>query len=110
MIRSKRRKKRFGFMYRTSEDEDGTESIPDTDRHPLEQVEDQEQAEILYRALQRLPEAQRVAFTLHKIEGLSHEEICAVMEVSSSSVESLIHRAKRNLQKYLETYYRNQRA
>ena len=74
--------------------------------HPLAQLENKERSEILYSALNKLPESQRVAFTLHKIEGLSYEDICDVMDTTLSSVESLIHRARTNLRKRLYSYYR----
>jgi RNA polymerase sigma-70 factor (ECF subfamily) len=73
---------------------------PDRDR-PDRRLEQQEQSRILKEALDALPEKQRVAMVLHKFEGLSYREIADVLETSLSSVESLIHRAKRNLQKKL---------
>ena len=56
------------------------------------------------RALQ-LPENQRLAFTLNKVEGLSYQEVSEVMNTTVSSVESLMHRAKNNLRKKLEDHY-----
>jgi len=64
-------------------------------------VEKNENSAILYHAISMLPENQRIAFTLHKFEDLPYQEIASVMQVSLSSVESLIHRAKMNLQKRL---------
>jgi RNA polymerase sigma-70 factor (ECF subfamily) len=66
----------------------------------------QQRAGILYKAIDQLPENQRVAFTLNKYEDLSYQEIAEVMEMSLSSVESLIHRAKKNLQKQLYDCYK----
>ena len=57
--------------------------------------------------IDKLPENQKTAFTLHKVEGLSYQEIAEVMETTVSSVESLMHRAKENLKKILEDFYRN---
>jgi len=54
-----------------------------------------------------LPENQKIAFTLHKVEGLSYQEISDVMKTSVSSVESLMHRAKNNLKKLLHDHYQN---
>jgi RNA polymerase sigma-70 factor, ECF subfamily len=64
-------------------------------------VEKNENSAILYHAISMLTENQRIAFTLHKFEDLPYQEIASVMQVSLSSVESLIHRAKMNLQKRL---------
>ena len=57
----------------------------------------------------KLPESQQTAYTLHKLEGLSYEEIAEIMQKSVSSVESIMHRAKSNLQKYLYDFYESDR-
>ncbi|MDZ4807980.1 MAG: RNA polymerase sigma factor [Bacteroidota bacterium] len=49
----------------------------------------------------QLPENQKTAFTLHKLEELSYQEISEVMETTVPAVESLMHRAKQNLRKIL---------
>jgi len=61
----------------------------------------------LHIAIDRLPINQRIAFTMNKYEKLSYQEIAEVMNVTLTSVESLIHRAKMNLQKKLEYFYRD---
>ena len=73
--------------------------------HPGVALENKERASILFNAIGDLPEQQKVAFTLHKLEGLSYEEISKIMEKSLSSVESLMHRAKMNLQTILKDYH-----
>ncbi len=56
-------------------------------------------------ALNSLPKKQRIAFILSKYQNLSYKEIAEVMDLSVSSVESLLFRAKSNLQKkLLKTY------
>ncbi len=75
-------------------------STPDTE------FENSERAAILHKSIDTLPEKQRIAFALNKYEDLSYKEIAEVMETSVSSVESLIHRAKKNLQKKLYTCYK----
>ena len=71
------------------------------DNRPDRKLEKTEKSRILKKALDSLPEKQRVAMILHKFEGLSHREIADILQTSLSSVESLIHRAKGNLQKKL---------
>jgi RNA polymerase sigma factor (sigma-70 family) len=78
--------------------------VPDFN-HPGLLEEKKETARVLFQAIGRLPEQQRTAFTLHKIEGLSYEDIGAIMRKSISSVQSLMHRARINLQEDLRTYY-----
>ena len=68
--------------------------------------ENTEKADMLHRAIDSLPKNQKIAFTLNKYEDLSYKQISEVMDISLSSVESLIHRAKKNLQKKLLNYYK----
>ncbi len=60
-----------------------------------------EQSQAIEKALAQLPENQRIAFVLHKYEDIPHAEIAQIMNLSIPAVESLIHRAKLNLQKFL---------
>ena len=73
--------------------------------HPGVQLENKERAAILFAAIDKLPDNQKAAFVLHKMEDLSYAEIAEVISVSVSSVESLMFRAKQNLQKLLRDYY-----
>jgi RNA polymerase sigma factor (sigma-70 family) len=102
-IKSQKRGSLFTRVFKNKEDR----SMPDVPHfhHPGVQLEQKETASILFLAIDKLPEKQKTAFTLHKVEQLSHQEIAEIMKLSSSSVESLIFRAKQNLQKYLENYY-----
>ncbi|MBN1199362.1 MAG: sigma-70 family RNA polymerase sigma factor [Bacteroidales bacterium] len=68
-------------------------------------MEEKELKQALHTAINRLPVNQKIAFTLHNYEELPYKEIAEVMDLSVSSVESLIHRAKQNLQKRLRYFY-----
>ena len=104
-LRKMKRKKRSGFLqWISSEGPDPEIQIPDFD-HPGVLAENREKARILFNAIEKLPEKQRIAFTLHKMEDLSYEQIADVMQKSLSSIESLLHRAKNNLKKELYAYY-----
>jgi RNA polymerase sigma-70 factor (ECF subfamily) len=72
-----------------------------------ETIEYNERTKVLKRAIDSLPENQKIAFILCKYDELSYQEIAEVMNLSLSSVESLIHRAKLGLQKKLASYYKN---
>ncbi|WP_420388095.1 RNA polymerase sigma factor [Roseivirga sp.] len=104
-IRKRKAKRRFAFL--SSLSEDGKSEVKQVSNfvHPGLQMEQNENAKALFHALEQLSENQRVAFTLHKLEGLPYEEIAAVLELSLSSVESLMFRAKQNLKKLLKNYY-----
>jgi RNA polymerase sigma-70 factor (ECF subfamily) len=65
-----------------------------------------EKNKILYSRINKLPKNQKIAFTLNKIDGMSYKEISEIMSVSVASVESLIHRAKMELQSSLLKLFR----
>ena len=73
---------------------------------PEYQLENSQRSILLHETIDSLPENQKVAFTLSKYEDLSYQEISKVMDLSISSVESLLHRAKKNLQKKLYKCYK----
>jgi len=73
---------------------------------PDKNFQEKQKAEMLHKAIDSLPENQRIAFTLNKYEDFSYKEISEVMDISLSSVESLIHRAKKNLQEKLYHCYK----
>jgi RNA polymerase sigma factor (sigma-70 family) len=75
--------------------------------HPGVQLEKKEKANELFSALKLIPDNQRIAFTLHNLEGQSYREIAEIMNTSLFAVESLIGRAKTNLKKELSKYYKN---
>jgi RNA polymerase sigma factor (sigma-70 family) len=74
---------------------------------PDKKVEQKEVSGALFKALDKLPENQRIAYTLAKYDDLSYDEIAEAMGLSLSSVESLMFRAKENLKKSLLNYYEN---
>ncbi len=55
-------------------------------------------------ALQTLPENQRMALILKRYDNLSYQEIANIMGCSVSAVESLLVRAKRNIQEKLTLF------
>jgi RNA polymerase sigma-70 factor (ECF subfamily) len=75
-------------------------------QHPGIAAENKEKAAVLFNAIESLPEKQRLAFTLIKVQGMNYEEACGIMQQNIKAVESLITRAKLNLQKQLEVYYK----
>jgi RNA polymerase sigma factor (sigma-70 family) len=67
--------------------------------------EQKELGKYLFKAINKLPESQKTAFILSKIEGLSGAEISEIMKISISSLDSLLFRAKQNLKKLLSGIY-----
>ncbi len=110
-IRKKNTKKRFAFMQSIFGNEiplDKTAYFTEMN-HPGILLENKEKSETIFRAIHQLPEAQKIVFTLHKIDGLSYKEIAEITEKSVSSVESLMFRAKKSLQKILANFYKNEK-
>jgi RNA polymerase sigma factor (sigma-70 family) len=102
-LKAKKTKKRFGFLV----------SIFDTDApqleskslhvdHPGIQLEQKEALEKLMKIIYELPENQKTAIILSKIEGLPQQEVAVLMDKSVKAVESLIQRAKDTIGKKLE--------
>ncbi|MDO5977742.1 RNA polymerase sigma factor [Flavivirga spongiicola] len=109
-IRKKNTKKRFAFLQSIM----GNDMPMDKSKyftemnHPGIILENKEKSETLFLAINQLSEVQRTVFTLSKIDGMSNKEIGEIINKSVSSVESLMFRAKKNLQGLLERFYKNQ--
>ena len=102
LLRSRKSKKRFGIIQRLfGEGNEPEMELPDFN-HPGVALDRKENAARLFKAIGQLPENQKIAFTLHKLEDLSYQEVSEVMGTSVAAVESLLHRAKQNLKKILE--------
>ena len=104
-IKKKKRKKRFAFvqsLFGTASEE---VLHPVDFNHPGVVAENKERAAELFKALEQLPDSQRIAFTLHKLEAQKYQDVAAIMDLSLTAVESLIARAKGNLRKTLKQYY-----
>lgn len=107
-IRSKKRKKRFALL--TQLFHDSGEPISDASDfvHPGVVAENKEKAAVLYKAIEQLPETQKVAFLLSETGGLNYGEISEILGTSVSSIESLLFRARKNLRKTLADYYKKE--
>lgn len=109
MVRYRKRTKRMAFFQSlVGIDEQAMQVSSGQFDHPGVTLENKERTQLLYQHIEKLPEKQRTAFILSRLEGLSYQEICTIMELSLSSVESLLFRAKNNLKKTLRHYYEKQ--
>ena len=61
--------------------------------------------ETLYKAIEKLPESQKIAITLCSLQNFSYAEIAEMTCNSVNAVEALVFRARKNLKKFLKTYY-----
>jgi RNA polymerase sigma-70 factor (ECF subfamily) len=61
---------------------------------------------ILKSALEDLPPRQRLVVLLRDVEGLSHDEACAVLEISVGNQRVLLHRGRSQLREILDAKMR----
>ncbi|MCK4761305.1 MAG: RNA polymerase sigma factor [Candidatus Aminicenantes bacterium] len=105
-VRKSKRKKRLAplkSLFGIEEDVKNIPAAPGSD--PAGNLEQEERKRILLEAISALPENQRIVFTLSKYKGLGNKEIAGILGSTLSSVESLMHRAKKNLEKKLYHYF-----
>jgi RNA polymerase sigma-70 factor, ECF subfamily len=101
-----RKQKRSGFLLRLEHVigfgmSDGNAAGMKHSESPEKMMIDEERNQYLYKAIDSLPENQRIAFTLSKYDEMSQRDIANVMQITEGAVEALLQRAKANLQKKL---------
>ena len=77
--------------------------------HPGVIIEQRENAAILFKAINQLPDKQKTAFLLQKTEDCSQQKIAEIMQMNEGAVESLLTRARANLKKTLINYYKHEK-
>lgn len=103
-LRKKKYKQRLssiGLWWSASEEK----SIDAAYLNPGIIAEDKEKAAFIYKAVSELPINQRISFTLIRIQGMKHEEVSEIMNLSIKAIESLLSRAKESLKNKLKYYY-----
>jgi RNA polymerase sigma-70 factor, ECF subfamily len=73
---------------------------------PEDRLLSQELRQVVDHAVAGLPPAQRQVFTLRDIEGLTTEEVGAVLKVTANHQRVLLHRARARVRRDLERYLR----
>jgi RNA polymerase sigma-70 factor (ECF subfamily) len=69
----------------------------------------QEALTVLQQAIADLPELYRAVYVLAEIEGLPHQEIGTILEVSVGTVKTRLHRARLFLRQALANYFAERR-
>lgn len=64
---------------------------PSTTPTPHDEVVENEFSESLNNALAEMPEGQRIAFMMNRVEGMKHKEIAEVLQISQKAVEKRIY-------------------
>jgi RNA polymerase sigma-70 factor (ECF subfamily) len=70
----------------------------------MQQLAGKEDMKEIAKAMDTLPDNQRIAFTLSKVEGYTNPEIAEIISTTTTAVESLIYRAKKELIRKLADY------
>ncbi|NOU17134.1 MAG: sigma-70 family RNA polymerase sigma factor [Bacteroidales bacterium] len=109
-IRKKKRENIFSSFASIFESSDKPQNLEIADQGISDEADRKinttELHKTLKTAINKLPKNQKIAFILSKYQDLSYKEIAEVMDLSISSVESLLFRAKVNLQELLSNYYK----
>lgn len=80
---------------------------PNKDNYTDDRINRQETKKMLKKALSSLPKKQRIAFVLNKYKELTNTEISEIMSLPLATVDTLIHRARKNMKQYIIKYGRN---
>ena len=108
LLKHKKRQKRFAFLTSLFDAQTGEVVHEPTDFvHPGVALEQQENATILFRAIDKLADKQKTAYLLTRVDGLSNSEAANVMAVSVGALESLLQRGNANLKKHLAGWYKS---
>lgn len=98
-MKAKQRKKRTGIFSslfgETYQDErEGFIQL----NHPGVELENKEAYQHVYSVIQKLPDRQRTVLILNKFEQMSYTRIAEILEITPKAVDSLLQRAKQNLE------------
>ena len=72
---------------------------------PWRTVLDQEARGVIDKAIDALPDQQRLVIELRDIEGWSSDEVCNILDVSETNQRVLLHRARSKVRAALEAYF-----
>ncbi len=85
--------------------EDAYRDVPDDEAPPPQKdLDSAELSQHIARAIDALPETQKIAIVLNKFEHKNYEEIAEVLGCSTMAVKSLLSRARGNLRQALARY------
>jgi RNA polymerase sigma-70 factor, ECF subfamily len=105
-LKKRNRKKRLSSIGKLLHLDDLTTWIGGGTKSDKQLLEKEKLKEIM-AALDSLPDSQRIAFTLSKIEGYTNTEIAEIMNATLIAVESLISRAKKKTAETLKNILKN---
>ena len=65
-----------------------------------------ETLDVVERAIEKLPPAQRAVITMRDVEGFTSEEVCNALDLTETNQRVLLHRARAKVRSALEEYMR----
>jgi len=77
----------------SNEEDAAPRELPAREMRIDEHLLDRDRCDFIRRAIETLPEKQRVAVLLHKYEEMDYGEIAKILECSESALKSLLFRA-----------------
>jgi len=81
------------------------EKIQDWSENTESLLFDNETREIIQKAVDLLPDKEKIVFLLRDVEGLSTEKVSGILELTVPAVKSRLHRARLFLRKRLANYF-----
>jgi RNA polymerase sigma-70 factor (ECF subfamily) len=72
---------------------------------PHERLLGRETLDLITRAIDQLPPAQRTVITLRDVQGCTAEEVCEALDVTDANQRVLLHRARSRVRAALEEHF-----
>jgi RNA polymerase sigma-70 factor, ECF subfamily len=79
-----------------------------SDKSPGKNVDLSELKQKLNEAIDKLSDKHKAVVVMHDIQGMSHEEICEVLQCSNGTVRSRLFYARQQLQALMNDYLKNE--
>lgn len=101
---TKRQQHNERFTSLTIDDNEDNFESPHDEANAEDALINNQQRELIARAMATLPQKERASIVLRDIEGLSTEEVARIMKSSSTTVRSQISSARKKIKIYCERY------
>ena len=100
-LRKQARRQNISTAVSLDDEESNWTEPADHSQDPQQKLEQQEQRQLLTKALQELPEHYRRLIVMREVSGLSYQEIADALNMDLGTVKSGISRARERLRKIL---------
>lgn len=108
-LRRRKRHPTFSLDHIAEEDDRPRQAADQSSKPPDTALLDEEMQTAIQRAIDELPEVQRMAIVLRRYEDVSYEEIGKILDLSVPAVKSVIFRARTELREKLRRYLEGER-